>query len=266
MMLDPYSKLESPLEICEAMVQVMTNLFADCEPQFDDDAAQFTFRLFSTITKGRTGDDELDLAIRVTWESFDTPQSEWTAVVKVAELAALAKTIFKSRDGPKTQILEANMLELLVRDDTPIPNFRGRRNQHPLATTYDPKRGVQFVIGRASMALVMKAAICRHGLSRFDELFDRERLISYLKSLETERATNSLPALRLIEELIHPEVLSLVAQSTQDEGVEKLEEWATAFRGRIAYEASLISPVSDINKFSYDISAQSVHLILSRRT
>jgi hypothetical protein len=248
-MLDAYSKLESPEEISEAMVEVMVDLFIDHEPQFDAAAEQITFRLFSTITKGGTGNDEFDVAIRTTWNRFDLPQSEWIAVVEAAELAALAKAIFESPDGPKTQILAAKTLELLVRDDTPIPNLRRRRNERPLTTTFDdPECRIQFVVGRASMALVMKAAICRDGLRRFTELFVRERLIPYLQSLEPPHATNSLPALRLVEELIHPDVLSLLVESTQDEDVEKLDEWATAFRGRLAYEASLIfSPVSDVN-------------------
>jgi hypothetical protein len=174
------------------------------------------------------------------------PRLHGLATLDMAELTAIADVIFKSREGPKTQIAEQNSLELLVRDETPIPNLQGRRSEQPLTTSHEEDNcRIEFVVGPPSTALLLKCAICRQGLGHFSEEFDQDKLLT-----EDGSQHHSGKTLDLVRLMARPELLSLEVQSSRNISVPELEEWATAFRARIAFEASLtFTPIDNVDQF-----------------
>ena len=60
------SKLEAPLQVCEAILEVLGLLFHDNAPEVLEDHT-IRFALFSSIGRGLTGDAVFDEAIREKW-------------------------------------------------------------------------------------------------------------------------------------------------------------------------------------------------------
>ena len=86
------------------------------------------------------------------------------------------------------------------------------------------------------------------------DVFDRQRLIDMLRERQeqqaiTDRATVLISALRLLKETAAAGLRSLRIEGGMGVSTEDLEQAATAFRVRLAYESSIVlAPVLDVNR------------------
>ena len=118
-------------------------------------------------------------------------------------------------------------------------------------------------VGTPSLELLIRCALRREGLDQL-EVFEHDELFSYLIAQETSRALTEgsnvrISARRLLKVMAKPGLLSLRVASQINTTVEELEQAATAYRVRAAYEASIVyAPVLDVNRLDRTLSQPSL--------
>lgn len=248
----PLSTLTDVSQVCEDLGNLLSNLFSDYEPG-SDDGQRAVYVLAASILRGETGEDELDEAIRERYlEIADRPRSRWEIEIGYADILRLANSIVASSKRPDTQVIGHRSLEMLVRDETAHSILAPPVGASRIADFEVDGRSFNVTVGPPSLELLIRCALRREGIDQL-EVFEREKLFSYLVAKEearqiTEGNRARVSALRLLKVMARPGLLSLRIVSEADTAIEELEKVATAYRVRMAYEASIVyAPVLDVN-------------------
>ncbi|MFG2371431.1 hypothetical protein ACGFY9_08135 [Streptomyces sp. NPDC048504] len=247
------SSLTDVDEVASAIVGLMSNLFSDYEPR-DEGGRRVVFEFGASLLRGGSGDAEMDEMLREKYLSFDDrPRAEWHAEADFDAIAALARTLMDSRERPETQIVQPAGLELLVRDET---QYEALRAPEGTATAYEvptPKGTCTVTVGPPSLALLLRLALRRSGMERLS-VFDRQRTQAHLIEQEhrkglAEGAVARISAQRLLGVTAEPWLCSLRLDGPPGIDLAELEQVATAFRVRLAYESDVVLvPVLDVNR------------------
>jgi hypothetical protein len=249
----PLSTLTDVRQVGEDIVGLLSYLFADNEPE-DEDGQRAVFVLTASIHRGMVGYDEVDDVIRETYLGFaDRPHAQWEIEINYEDAARIAHVLVASRERPDTQIFGPSHLEMLVRNDTTYSIRLPPTDKRVVTEFATDGMEVSASVGPPSVELLVRCALRRRGFERLD-IFDGERLYSFLQDQEKRRALADgsvarISALRLLRIMTKPELISLRMESENGMAPEKFEQLATAYRVRVAYEASIVyAPVLDVNR------------------
>lgn len=247
----PLSALGDITEVSEAIIGVLSDLLADHEPA-NEDGQRTIFLIGGSIDHGSTGLDDLDDALRDAYlTSPDRPHAEWRAEISHDSVVRYARTLVNSKDRPDTQIIGSSSLEILIREETPHSILLARPGRRPAySASVD---GFVITVGPPSLELLFRCALRRSGLNRLG-VFDRKRILEILKEREelkalTVESTTRISAARLLKAAAAPHLLSLHMKGAHAVDSEQLEQLATAFRIRLAYETSVVlAPILDVDR------------------
>ncbi len=247
------TELTDVQEVAEAVVGVLSDLVTDHEPK-DEDGQRVVLTVSADIERGGTGIAEIDEVLREKYLGFDDrPRVRWEVEASFDAVAALARTLVDSRQRPDTQIAGSSSLEMLVRDET--------KGSVPLTadipvTRYDmatPRGPLTVTVGPPSAALLLRLALRRSGMARLAVL-DREALFVHLVEQEERRGITEGSAARISAQCVlrvaaRPRLLALRLDGPQVTDTGELEQAATAFRVRLAYESDIVlAPVLDVSR------------------
>nr|WP_239149264.1 hypothetical protein [Streptomyces sp. SID12501] len=236
-----------------AIVGIMSSLFNDYEPR-DEDGRRVVFEFGASVLRSGTGIAEIDETLREKYLSFDDrPRAEWHVEVDFDAIAALARILVDSRERPDTQIVQPVGLELLVRDETQHATLLAPEGA---ATVYEmptPRGTCTVTVGPPSVPLLLRLELRRTGMERL-AVFDRQRTLAHLMEQErreglAEGAVARISAQQLLDVTAEPRLRSLRLDGPPGLDLAELEQVATAFRVRLAYESDVVLvPVLDVNR------------------
>jgi hypothetical protein len=251
----PLSALTDVHEVVEDILNLSSNLFADYQPK-NEAGKRAIFELGASITRGGTGDDELDDSLRDIYLGFaDTPRAQWKIEFSLDDVSRIAQTLVVSNKRPDTQILGPSQLEILVRDETIHSVLRPPSGTSVSVEFVVAGRRFTVTVGPPSTELVIRCALRREGMEQL-EVFDRDQLNLFLAEREksqslTAASTTRISALRLLKVMTKSDMLSLQVAGESRVDAEELEQIATAYRVRIAYETSIVyAPILDVNRLN----------------
>jgi len=249
----PLSALADVQEVGGDVVNMMSYLFADYEPGYED-GQRAVFLLASSIQRGGTGSSDFDAVIRETYLGFtDRPHAQWEIEINFEDAARIADTLVGSRDRPDTQIAGSKFLEILVRNDTTHSILVPPQGERVVIEFEADGRRFTATVGPPTVELLIRCALRREGLDRL-AVFDGDQLHSFLQDQENRRSLAEgsvarISALRLLKVMAQPGLISLRIAAEQNVPLKELEQLATAYRVRVAYETSIVyAPVLDVNR------------------
>ncbi|MEW2121772.1 hypothetical protein AB0945_42955 [Streptomyces sp. NPDC005474] len=247
------STLSDVQEVAEVIIGVMSDLFTDHEPKTEDEQ-RVVFVFSASLERGGTGVDEIDRVLREKYLGFDErPRARWEIEASFEAVVKLADALIASRERPDTQIAQAGRLEMLVRDETPFTVLAPRSGVRTAYEVPAPSGVCTVTVGPPSTALLLRLAMRRTGYERL-AVFDRQRLLAFLREQEQQRglaesAVTRVSLHRLLKEIAAPGLCSLTVDGPHEADMAELENVATSFRLRLAYESDVIlAPILDADR------------------
>jgi hypothetical protein len=259
----PRSALTDVRQVSDDIGALLSTLFVDYAPG-DEDRQRAIFVLGASILRGEIGDQESGEVIREHYLGIaERPHSRWEIEISYDDIVRIADSLVASGERPDTQIIGQSSFEVLVRDETTHSILLPPADMSRTADFMLDGKSFTATVAPPSLELLIRCALRREG---FDQLavFEQEKLLNYLIDQETNRAlpegsTVRISARRLLRVMAKPGLLSLRIASRSNTTVEELEKIATAYRVRIAYEASIAyAPVLDVNRLDRTSSQPSL--------
>jgi hypothetical protein len=251
--LGPISALANVPQVTKDILDMLSYLFIDYQPN-DEDNQRAVFVYAATISDEDADDEEADDEDRENGvRPAERQLPRWEIEISCDDAERIAGILVASNARPDTQIMGPSHLEMLVRNETTHSFLLPPPDKKIVTEFAVGGKRLTATVGVPTVELLIRCAIRRKGLQRL-ELFDSAKLYSGLSDQEirralTDRTEDRISALKLLKHMARSGMLSICISSESATTARELEQLATAYRVRLAYEASIVyAPVLDVNR------------------
>jgi hypothetical protein len=238
-------------QCAESIGFLLGNIFGDHQPT-NEEGVRAVYELMAGIHRHETGVGELDDAIQDAYLAFsDRPHAEWKIEIDFDLIVSMAAAVVRSAGRPDTQLVGPSSLEMLVDDQTRHSILLPPQGTSIVHNLTSLPGDFAITVGPPSIELLIRCSLL--GFSEQSAVFDSERLFRFLTDEEARRgladgSTTRISAIRLLTIMIRPELLSLHVAAADRLEIDVLEQIATAFRVRMAYETSIVyAPILEVD-------------------